>query len=244
MAATARPARRASPADGSGPRTAAAIRELLRSAADPVRAEGQQAYMKSAMPFWGVPVPEVRRMVRPALAGLDAIGALALAAELWDGAERREERYAALGVLAAPSLRGRPEAVPLIERFAIEGRWWDIVDDLAHRVAELHDAQPAATHATVLAWSDDRRDEPVEDAGMWLRRLAILSQLGRRERVDLDLLAEVVDRNAGDPAFFIRKAIGWALREVARIRPDWVLAFVDSRPLSALSRREALRHVG
>jgi len=78
MAATARPARRASPADGSGPRTAAAIRELLRSAADPVRAEGQQAYMKSAMPFWGVPVPEVRRMVRPALAGLDAIGALAL----------------------------------------------------------------------------------------------------------------------------------------------------------------------
>jgi 3-methyladenine DNA glycosylase AlkD len=229
-----------SPAPGS---PAEVIRAALQAAADPVRAVAQQAYMKSEMPFWGVALPELRRIVRPTLAGLDGPAALELAASLWAGAEHREERYAALAALAARPLRGQLEAVPLIQRFVLEGRWWDIVDELAHRIADLHDAHPADTREIVLAWSDDRRDEPVAGAGMWLRRLAILSQLGRRDRIDLDLLAEVIDRNAADREFFIRKAIGWALREVARTRPDWVVAFCDSRDLSPLSRREALKHV-
>lgn len=199
--------------------------------------------MKSAMPFWGVPLPEVRRLVRSRLRDLSAAEALALAADLFDGAERREERYAGLAALAVPTLRGRPTVVPLIERFVLEGRWWDITDELSHRVAELHDAEPERARATVLAWSVDHRDEPVEGAGMWLRRLAIISQLGRRDRVDLALLAAVIEPNIADPDFFIRKAIGWSLREVARVRPDWVVAFVNTHALSPLSRREALKHL-
>ena len=79
---------------------------------------------------------------------------------------------------------------------------------------------------------------------LWLRRLAIISQLGRRDRVDPALLADVIEPNIPDREFFIRKAIGWALRENARCEPQWVLAFVsDHDQLSPLSRREALQHV-
>jgi 3-methyladenine DNA glycosylase AlkD len=79
---------------------------------------------------------------------------------------------------------------------------------------------------------------------MWVRRLAILSQLGRRDRVDRALLADVIEPNRADGEFFIRKAIGWALREYARVDPDWVREYVAGHELSALTRREALKHLG
>ena len=221
------------------------VRVALRAAADPAIAPAQQAYMKSAMPFLGVRVPEARRIARAAVPkGVPTADLLLAATGLWDAAEVREERYAAMALLGVRSLRGRLELVPVIERFVVEGRWWDITDELAHRVAELLDAVPAAMRPIVLDWSVDRRDVPVVDAGLWLRRLAILAQLGRGERIDRDLLVEVVEPNVDDPDFFIRKAIGWALREVARHDPGWVVAFVEARELSPLSRREALKHVG
>ncbi|HWL02708.1 MAG TPA: DNA alkylation repair protein [Microbacteriaceae bacterium] len=214
---------------------AAKIRARLRVAADPERAAGAQAYMKSAMPYYGVRVPDVRRIARVAGSDLDLQGALAVAAELWDGATHREERYAAIGMLRLRPVRGRLEAAALIERFAVEGAWWDLVDELSHCVAELHDAHPIETRDLVLRWS--------VDPWLWLRRLAIISQLGRKDRVDLELLSTVIEPNLDAPEFFIRKAIGWALREVARLQPDWVIAFAATHSLSPLTRREALKHL-
>jgi 3-methyladenine DNA glycosylase AlkD len=214
------------------------IRQSLRDHADPSLAPGQQAYMKSAMPFLGVRVPEVRRLTTTAArahppSGLDDIE-LAVRT-LWDQATHREERYAATALTALPIARGRLELLPLLDHMTVTGAWWDHVDEVAHRVADLHDARPEPTARAVRRWA--RSDD------LWLRRLAILSQLGRRDRVDLALLAEVIEENADDPEFFIRKAIGWALREVARVDPDWVRAFVDEHELSPLSRREALKHL-
>ena len=101
--------------------------------------------------------------------------------------------------------------------------------------ADLHDAQPGPTAALVLDWS---RDE-----NLWIRRTAILSQLGRRDRVDPEVLTGTIEPNLADREFFIRKAIGWALREYARVAPDWVRAYVADHDLSPLSRREALKHL-
>jgi 3-methyladenine DNA glycosylase AlkD len=216
----------------------AAIRTTLRAAADPAIAPGQQAYMKSAMPFLGVRGPEVRRLARAAVrqGGVrDGGGLLAASRELWDGATHREERYAASELLALTPLRGDWELVPHLEHIARTGAWWDHVDGIAKRVADLHDAHPEAIAALVRTWSSD------DD--FWVRRLAILSQLGRRERTDRLLLAEVIEPSAADPEFFLRKAIGWALRDLARWDPAWVRAFVDSHELSPLSRREALKHL-
>lgn len=212
------------------------IRAALRAAADPARAAGQQAYMKSAMPFLGVPVPEARRCVRSACRGVpDADVLLSSAADLWRNAQYREEWYAALAVLGLRPLRGDLRMVALVEEAVRTARWWDITDECAHRVADLLDLHPAATALLVRRWRTD------DD--LWMRRLAIISQLGRRDRTDLDLLSEAIEPNLADPDFFIRKAIGWALRELARTDPDWVRAFAAAHELSPLSRREALKHL-
>ncbi|MRJ78188.1 DNA alkylation repair protein [Aeromicrobium sp. SMF47] len=218
-----------------------AIRAGLRDAADPSRAPQMQTYMKSAMPFLGVPRPTVRRVTAAAARAHppQTLDDLARAVrELWDHAAFREERYAAASLLRRPIAAGELDLVPLYAHLATTGAWWDHVDELAHHVATLHDTHPTETAAIVRAWSTD------DD--MWLRRLAIISQLGRRERTDVELLAEVIEPSLDDGRFFLRKAIGWALRDHARVDPDWVRAFVDSHSdtMSALTRREALKHVG
>jgi 3-methyladenine DNA glycosylase AlkD len=83
-----------------------------------------------------------------------------------------------------------------------------------------------------------------EDEDLWLRRTAVLSQLGSGLGTDRDLLTDVIEANVGSREFFLRKAIGWALRDLAWKDPDWVRTFVDAHSgLSALSRREALKHL-
>ncbi|WGX95488.1 DNA alkylation repair protein [Nocardioides sp. L-11A] len=216
----------------------AAVRTSLRAAADASLAPGQQAYMKSAMPFLGVRVPDVRRLVRTLVRDLgiaDPAELTTAARELWDDATHREERYAAAALLGLRPLKGDLALVPFHEHVARTGAWWDHVDEAAHRIADLHDAHPEETARIVLRWSTDDF--------LWVRRLAILSQLGRRDRVDRDLLTTLIEPNLADPDFFIRKAIGWSLREVARLHPDWVRAYADGHDLSPLSRREALKHL-
>jgi len=211
------------------------IRAALLAAADPQRAPGQQAYMKSAMPFLGVRVPDARRIATTRAKGMDAAALRAAALELWDAAGHREERYAAMALLSARSLRGDPELVPVVEHMVRTGQWWDYTDELAHRLAELHDARPADTAALVRTWA--------RDPDLWIRRIAILSQLGRGIRLDPAVLADTIAPNTSDPEFFLRKAIGWALREYARVAPEWVRAYVDAHEVSPLTRREALKHL-
>ncbi|MET0716297.1 MAG: DNA alkylation repair protein, partial [Mycetocola sp.] len=190
------------------------IREALRAHADTSRAPQQQAYMKSAMPFLGVAVPDVRRITRARAKAAqirDGETLRGAALTLWDDAAYREERYAAMSLLATTPASVDFAVVPVIEHMVRTGRWWDFTDELAHRLAGLHDVTPAPTALLVRRWSTD------ED--MWIRRIAIISQLGRRDRVDRDLLAQVIAPNLGDREFFIRKAIGWALREYARVEP-------------------------
>ena len=192
--------------------------------------------MKSAMPFYGVPVPEVRKIARAHAKGIkDAPLLLGVARQLWDEASHREERYAALALLATAPLKTAPETLTLGEHMVRTGQWWDFTDDVAHRIADAHDARPEATAVLARAWAND------ED--MWMRRLAIISELGRRDRVDRALLNDVIVPNVPDPEFFIRKAIGWALRDLARVDPEWVRDFAGAHDLSPLSRREALKHV-
>jgi 3-methyladenine DNA glycosylase AlkD len=217
------------------------IRSELRAAADPERAAANATYMKVAetgnLPYLGVRRPEVRRISRAATAEQRAEPheLTADARELWDSAEYREERYAAQDLLGLRWAHGRLDLLDLHRHMALTGAWWDHVDEVAHRIADLLDTHPEEMSAVLREWRDDD--------SMWLRRLAIIGQLGRRDRVDLDLLAAVIEPNLADPQFFVRKAIGWALREVARWNPDWVRAFAEEHDLSPLSRREALKHL-
>jgi 3-methyladenine DNA glycosylase AlkD len=216
----------------------AAVRAALRAAADPARAAGAQAYMKTAEPFMGVRVPEVRRLTLAAArehppGSVPAI--VSAAARLWREAGSREERYAAQALLTLRPARGDLRLLPLLEEMITTGAWWDLVDEASSRVGELLLADPAAMAPVLRAWarSPDR----------WLRRTSVIAQRGAKERTDTALLTEVVLANADDPDFFLRKGIGWALRDFSRTDPAWVAAFVRHTPLSPLSQREALRHL-
>jgi 3-methyladenine DNA glycosylase AlkD len=211
----------------------------LEALADPELAAATAAYLKVAengtLPCLGVRRPVVRRTVRALARGQDPDVLLAAVVALWDTATHREQRYAAQDLLGLRWTRGRVDLLDLHRHHVVTGAWWDHVDEVAHRIAALHDAHPELMAATARRWStsDD----------LWLRRLAILGQLGRKDRIDLALLADLIEPNVADTEFFIRKAIGWALREAARGDPDWVRTFVAEHELSPLSRREALKHL-
>jgi len=223
------------------PALLAAVRAALREAADPSRAPAMQAYMKSALPFYGVARPQRDAALKPVWAAhppADRGTWEASVRALYDDAAFREERYAALALLAREKRWRDPDAVPLIEHLVVAGAWWDLVDVVASRtVSPLRRADPGAWDPVVRRWA--RSDD------LWLRRTSVLSQLGARGQVDRDLLAEVVLAAAPSSEFFLRKAIGWALRDLAHRDPAWVSAFVaeHAAELSALSRREACKNI-
>jgi 3-methyladenine DNA glycosylase AlkD len=220
------------------------VRRRLAGAADPDRAPAMQAYMKSAMPFHGVPSPVARSLLRDAFAAHpldDRATWSATVLSLWDGATHREERYAALALARHRRYGGYldPQVLPLLEHLVRTGAWWDLVDDVAsHLVGPVLLAHHDETAPVLRSWAT------AEDR--WLRRTAVICQLAAKERTDIALLTEAIDANLGDRDFFLRKAIGWALRQHARVDPAWVRAFVADRTdrLSPLSRREALKHIG
>lgn len=218
----------------------ARIHAELRHAAEPDRASGMQAYMRSAMPFLGVRVPVVRRIVRAAAAADPPDGVqdlLRSATALWREAVYREERYAATDLLGLRVARGRPEVLPLCAEMIVTGAWWDHVDAVSQLVGAVLRAHPELVEPMVRGWSG----EP----DMWLRRASIICQLDARDSTDTVLLADAIEANLADREFFIRKAIGWALRQHSRTDPEWVRAFVaDHRDtLSPLSYREAVRRL-
>ena len=125
------------------------------------------------------------------------------------------------------------DALPLYEELIVTGAWWDFVDAVA--AGPLGALLPEV--APVLReWSVD------ED--MWKRRAAIIAQVRRKAATDFALLTELIEPNRGDREFFIRKAIGWALRSYAWVDPEAVVAYCATHELSPLSRREALKHTG
>lgn len=219
-------------------------RARLAVAGDADRAPKMQAYMKSAMPYHGVPSAGVAAIAREAfaahpLATFEDWRDTVLA--LFREASHREERYVAVTLAERGKYRAfarRQEALPLFEALIVEGAWWDIVDTVAsHLLGGLHAAHPAWTAARMREWSTDK--------AMWKRRAAIISQLGRGDDVDLPLLYDCIEPNLADREFFIRKAIGWALRQVAWRNPDEVVRYVEANRerLSGLSKREALKNV-
>ncbi len=221
------------------------LRRALGTAGDAVRADGQQRYMKSAMPYWGLTSPVLRATVRPILdepayrieTRQEWEGTIRA---LWDEATHREEWYAALAVARHRHYRRwrDSDTMPLYRHLIETGAWWDVVDDIAtHLVREVVLGNPEVEGLRMREWADDEH--------LWIRRSAVICQVGAKERTDPVLLADVIEPNLSDRDFFVRKAIGWALRDYARTRPEWVKTFVSSHEsLSGLSRREALKHLG
>lgn len=220
------------------------VRAELQRVADPDRAASMQAYMKSALPYHGVPAVPMRAIFKRLFATLHFDSAAPwreAVLALFRAAQFREERYAAIE-LSGHRL-ARPfqdlDALPMYEEMIVSGAWWDYVDTLAtHRLGELLRKEPRAVAQVMRTWS--RSDD------LWKRRSAILCQLQLKQDTDLELLTDCLAPALSSREFFLRKAIGWALRQYARTDPQWVQDYVreHSAELSPLSQREALKHVG
>lgn len=224
------------------------IEAALEPLADAARAASMSAYMRGRFAFLGIPTPERRAAVAPLLARRALDWPLVWAC--WD-AHEREYQYVALDHLR--QVRVFPAAhLDDLRTLIVTKSWWDTVDSLAKVAGSALGADGAeAAHVrdVIDAWATDEN--------LWLRRVAIIHQLGfgaaagaaasgagrKRPVLDTARLTHAIEANLGSDEFFINKAIGWALRDYYRHAPDWVLEFCDSHELAPLSRREALKHV-
>jgi 3-methyladenine DNA glycosylase AlkD len=212
----------------------------LAKIGDPQRAADMARYMKTDMPFYGVTNPERNKVYRemrrryPISSRAEYVAAVEA---LW-ARPHREEKYSAIGLAVDYPEYITIGSIPLYRRMIVEGAWWDFVDDIAIRlVGRVLLDDRARMHPKLDRWIDDPH--------LWIRRTAILSQIKHKERTDRDQLFGYCLRRADEKEFFIRKAIGWALREYAKTAPDAVRRFaLDHRDeLSGLSFREATKHI-
>ncbi len=201
-----------------------------------------QAYMKSAMPYYGIPSANVDAICKKVFAEhpLSSCREWSTAIlELWRGARHREERYAAIRLISVKAHRDcwKPVLMPMFEEMIVSGAWWDYVDALAQVVGELLRAYPKEIRPVMRAWSTD--------TNLWKRRVSIICQVSFKRDTDLKLLYANIEPNLADRDFFIRKAIGWALRAHAWTDPKEIARYVrvHEAELSGLSRREALKNI-
>lgn len=214
----------------------------LVAVADPDRAPAMQAYMKDVAPFLGVSGPDRDAVLRDLLAALgppDHDDLVAAVEALWARPER-EYRYVACRLLRRRARLLTPADLRLLEHCITTDAWWDTVDELAqHPVGALVRAHPELG-AVMDAW--------IDSPDRWLARTAILHQNRWKDATDADRLFRACAARAGDRDFFLRKAIGWALRTYADVDPDAVEAFVAAHAdgpdrLSPLSVAEARRGI-
>ncbi|MFC9296760.1 DNA alkylation repair protein [Streptomyces sp. NPDC057011] len=208
-------------------------------AADPARARAMAAYMKDVAPFLGIPTPLRRELSKAVTKGTPApaeTDCAALALRCWR-LPQREYHYFAVDYLRRHVPRCSSGLLPVVRHLLVTVPWWDTVDLLAaHTVGPLVAADPALTSVM---------DEWIGDEDLWLARTALLHQLRYKDATDTGRLFAYCRRQAGHPDFFLRKAIGWALREYAKTDPGAVRAFVEAErgSLSPLSVREALKNL-
>ena len=215
----------------------AELDKAFTAQADPARAVGARAYMRDQFEFYGIRSPALAAIARTVTAKRARPTDRELVATVracWRRPQR-EWQYFACGYLRS-NVRGRRAGLlQTVETLIISKSWWDTVDTLAsHTVGGL-----VTEHAALVA----TMDEWIDSDNFWLARTAILHQLGYKKRTDADRLFAYCSRRADDREFFIRKSIGWALREYSKTDERAVRRFVraNANTLSPLSQREALK---
>jgi 3-methyladenine DNA glycosylase AlkD len=233
----------------------AALIQALVGIAQPADAAAMQAYMKSSLPFWGIAAPQRRRVVAAVAQRFDAPSATDVL-QLWRSATHREQRYAALDLLRLPRVKKQLDLswLSAVQELVLTGDWWDHNDELSGQVLPvLLQRHPGPIKPLLLQWASSQN--------LWQRRAAMLAQRSLKTGFDAPLLYACILPSLLPPAgntgstghsghalaqeFFIRKGMGWALRERSYAAPAEVQAFCDEyrSQLSPLTLREALKVV-
>jgi len=220
---------------------ASQIEANLRRQRDPRRAVAEKAYLKSDLEFIGATLPAMRQMVRAITREHPSLGRgqlLKVVAALW----RRqvfETRMTAVLLLEEFQALLRPADIGVLERLIRESKTWAFVDELAIVIVG-----PLLQRSSHLA---QRLDCWARDDDFWIRRAAMLALLRplRRGQGDFPRFARYADAMLAEREFFIRKAIGWVLRETGKRQPDVVYRWLLPRctVASGVTVREAVKYL-
>lgn len=215
------------------------LRSQLQACADPEKAQAMQAYMKTSQPFSGVDAPTRKRLFSAAkkqfpLKTFADYSDNVL--ELWHGVTR-EEMYMGLAVAESYKKFRTDLAMPLFEEMVFTANNWDTLDLVASKLIGDLVKSNREHEKKLVQWRDNDN--------FWVRRAAILAHLKHKSDTNVNLLAQTILLLAHEKEFFIRKAIGWVLREYAKTDANWVAQFVAQHQaqLSPLSKKEALKHI-
>jgi len=228
--------------DGFDPEAAAAaVADALRAAGTPERAAQEKRYLKSDLEFFGVAVPTMRTLVTGAVRGypgLDPAGTVAWAVALWREPVH-ERRMAAVEILTLAAPRLTAADLATVERLLRESGTWALVDGLAVSVAGEIALADAAAWPVIDRWA--------ADPDFWVRRSALLALLRgiRTGCPELDRFTRYAESMLAEREFFIRKALGWVLREISKRDPAWVASWTERHAagMSGVTFREAVRRL-
>jgi 3-methyladenine DNA glycosylase AlkD len=215
----------------------ASAKTLLAQYANPAQAAPMKKYMRDQFEYLGIKSPQLKMLFRqlvkeeelPAEEELDGI-----IRGLWELPER-EYQYLAISLMERLEKKLPPKSIRTLEYLITHKSWWDTVDNISHIVGVHFKRFPDVRETYLAKWRSS--------GNLWLRRTAILFQLDFKGETDFELLRQIIEENLHSKEFFINKAIGWALRQYARVDPNAVKKFVEATPLHPLSRREAMKHL-
>jgi len=210
----------------------------FRQLADPVRADNSKKYLRDQFGSLGITAVPFRRAVKDFVktyGSPDQKIIYQLMTFLWS-VTYREYQHAGIEILRRkPSLIGKKD-IGCIEMMITTKSWWDTVDAIAVFICgNYFNRFPEQIIPVTGRW--------IDSGHLWLMRSALLFQLKYKDKTDTELLAGYINKVSAHKDFFIRKAIGWVLRDYSKKNPEWVRSFVKKYPLSGLSYREATKYL-
>jgi len=214
---------------------------LIRSfemSADPANAKNMKSYLRNQFDFIGMNAGVRRRLMHeffsafgyPETAELEEASLF-----LWE-LPFREYQHTALDILRKFAKKLRKEDILWIEKLIVQKSWWDTVDGIAAWVTGVYFQKfPEQVKPVTSVWMDS--------GNMWMQRVSLLFQLNYKEKTDTKLLSDYIVKLSDHQDFFIRKAIGWALRQYSKTNREWVRDFISRNQLSAVSMKEAMKYI-
>lgn len=198
-------------------------------------AQGQMAYMRNQFEFFGLKMPQwtLHTKAIHTEQGIPQGEELYQLVRLCFEDEHREMHYFALETLQKTLKKQPANCIDFLEELICTRSWWDTVDWINKLVGIHFKRFPELIQPTVARWMDS--------GNFWLQRVCMIFQLTYREKTDEVLLFDCVRKLATSKEFFLQKGAGWALRQYGKTRPEAVREFLAKNPVSALTKREAMK---
>ena len=201
-------------------------------------AKEMKNYMKDKFEFYGIKAPDRRELVKEYMKKANRLTYVDLhfvIIKLWQ-LPQREHQYFAIELLQKYNKEFEEKIIELFEYMVTNKSWWDTVDVISKKlVGEYFKSYEKNISEYMEKW--------LNSDNIWLKRAALLFQLGYKEDTDEELMFELIRKLKEEEGFFLQKAIGWSLREYSKVKPESVKQFIENTNLSGFARKEGMKRL-